>query len=105
MWINCIVCVQVTVKFAGHEVPKSPFSVSVTSAPGDASKVTVSGPGILRTGLTANKATYFDVATAGELILKFAYHIWPSACIHSRVLSYLLRLLWCDRGWYRCVVV
>ena len=57
--------IQVSVYFAGHEVPKSPFMVTVTAAPGDASKVSLTGPGIQRTGNTANKTTYFDVATAG----------------------------------------
>ena len=54
------------VKFAGKEVPKSPFSVGVDAAPGDASKVTAAGPGIEKTGNVVNKKTYFEVFTVGK---------------------------------------
>lgn len=57
---------QVTVLFAGQQIPKSPFEVNVDKALGDASKVTVKGPGIEPVGNIANKPTYFDIFTAGE---------------------------------------
>jgi len=39
---------KVIVKFAGHEIPKSPFNV-----------------GIEKTGVMVNKKTYFEVSTKG----------------------------------------
>ncbi|KAM9859071.1 filamin B a [Aulostomus maculatus] len=56
---------KVTVLFAGQQIPKSPFEVSVDKALGDASKVTVKGPGIEAEGNIANRPTYFDIYTAG----------------------------------------
>ncbi|XP_069025647.1 filamin-B isoform X3 [Embiotoca jacksoni] len=56
---------KVTVLFAGQQIPKSPFEVTVDKALGDASKVTAKGPGIEPVGNVANKATYFDIYTAG----------------------------------------
>ncbi|XP_067360675.1 filamin-B isoform X2 [Channa argus] len=56
---------KVKVLFAGQEIPKSPFEVSVDKALGDASKVTVKGPGIEPVGTVASKPTYFDIYTAG----------------------------------------
>ncbi|XP_058488127.1 filamin-B isoform X1 [Solea solea] len=56
---------KVTVLFAGQQIPKSPFEVGVDKALGDASKVTVKGPGIEPVGNVANKATHFDIYTAG----------------------------------------
>ncbi|XP_078803935.1 filamin-B isoform X4 [Oryzias latipes] len=56
---------KVTVLFAGQQIPKSPFEVNVDKALGDASKVTVKGPGIEPVGNIANKPTYFDIFTAG----------------------------------------
>lgn len=52
--------------FAGQQIPKSPFEVSVDKALGDATKVTVKGPGIEPVGNIANKPTYFDIFTAGQ---------------------------------------
>lgn len=52
--------------FAGQQIPKSPFEVSVDKALGDASKVTASGPGVEPVGNVANKTTYLDVCTAGQ---------------------------------------
>lgn len=57
---------KVIVKFAGHEIPKSPYNVGVEGFPGDASKVTATGPGIERTGVVANRKTYFEVHTKGQ---------------------------------------
>uniref|UniRef100_H3CM53 Filamin B n=1 Tax=Tetraodon nigroviridis TaxID=99883 RepID=H3CM53_TETNG len=56
---------RVTVLFAGQQIPKSPFEVNVDKALGDASKVTVKGPGVEPVGNVANKPTYFDICTAG----------------------------------------
>uniref|UniRef100_A0A7N8XHM8 Filamin B n=1 Tax=Mastacembelus armatus TaxID=205130 RepID=A0A7N8XHM8_9TELE len=56
---------KVTVLFAGQQIPKSPFEVDVDKALGDASKVTVKGPGLEPVGNVANKPTYFDIYTAG----------------------------------------
>ncbi|XP_035517689.1 filamin-C-like [Morone saxatilis] len=56
---------KVTVLFAGQPIPKSPFEVNVDKALGDASKVTVKGPGVEPVGNIANKPTYFDIYTAG----------------------------------------
>uniref|UniRef100_A0A665V265 Filamin B n=1 Tax=Echeneis naucrates TaxID=173247 RepID=A0A665V265_ECHNA len=56
---------KVTVMFAGQQIPKSPFEVNVDKALGDATKVTVKGPGIEPVGNIANKPTYFDIYTAG----------------------------------------
>lgn len=51
---------------AGQQIPKSPFEVNVDKALGDASKVTVKGPGIEPLGNVASKPAYFDIYTAGE---------------------------------------
>ncbi|KAM4612801.1 filamin B a [Polymixia lowei] len=56
---------KVTVLFAGQQIPKSPFEVTVDKALGDATKVTAKGPGIEPVGNIANKPTYFDIYTAG----------------------------------------
>ncbi|XP_076469743.1 LOW QUALITY PROTEIN: filamin-A-like [Babylonia areolata] len=58
---------RVIVKFAAKEVPKSPFTVNVEGAAGDASKVTAKGPGIEKTGVVATKKTYFEVYTKGAI--------------------------------------
>lgn len=62
-----VVSLQVTVLFAGQEIPKSPFEVNVDKAQGDPSKVTAKGPGLEPVGNIANKPTYFDIYTAGQL--------------------------------------
>lgn len=51
--------------FAGQNIDGSPFGVNVGMALGDASKVTARGPGLEPVGNVANKATYFDIYTAG----------------------------------------
>lgn len=56
---------KVTVLFAGQQIPKSPFEVNVDKALGDASKVSVKGPGIEPVGNVANRPTHFDIYTAG----------------------------------------
>lgn len=52
--------------FAGQDIDKSPYTVNVTKAMGDPSKVHARGPGLELTGNVANKPTYFDIYTAGE---------------------------------------
>jgi len=54
---------QVFIKFAGREIPKCPYNVGVEAVPGDANKVTASGPGLERSGVMVNRKTYFDVHT------------------------------------------
>ncbi|XP_069501557.1 filamin-A isoform X3 [Ambystoma mexicanum] len=56
---------KVTVLFAGLHIAKSPFEVNVDKSQGDASKVTAQGPGLEPSGNIANKATYFEIFTAG----------------------------------------
>ncbi|KFO62255.1 Filamin-A, partial [Corvus brachyrhynchos] len=56
---------KVTVLFAGQNIDGSPFGVTVGMALGDATKVTARGPGLEPVGNVANKATYFDIYTAG----------------------------------------
>lgn len=51
--------------FAGQHISKSPFEVEIGMAQGDSSKATAQGPGLEPSGNIANKATYFDVYTAG----------------------------------------
>lgn len=60
--------------FAGQQIPKSPFEVNVDKALGDASKVTVKGPGIEPVGNIANKPTSFDIYTAGQTLRVFNTH-------------------------------
>ncbi|KAM6320917.1 LOW QUALITY PROTEIN: filamin-C [Aegotheles albertisi] len=56
---------KVTVLFAGQNIDRSPFGVTVAMALGDATKVTARGPGLEPVGNVATKATYFDIYTAG----------------------------------------
>jgi hypothetical protein len=60
---------QVIVLFAGQHISKSPFEVNIDKAQGDASKVTAKGPGLEAAGNIANKPTYFDIYTAGNVPL------------------------------------
>ena len=53
----------VTIKYAGKDIPKSPFNVGVKGYAGDASKVTASGPGLEKTGVKTKTRTYFEVYT------------------------------------------
>lgn len=54
---------KVIIKFAGKEIPKSPFTVKVEGAAGDPAKVTAAGPGLEKTGVIVLKKTYFEVYT------------------------------------------
>lgn len=54
---------KVSVKFAGREIPKSPYSVMVEGHAGDPTKVTASGPGLQPEGVMINRPTYFDIYT------------------------------------------
>ncbi|CAB1345835.1 unnamed protein product [Coregonus sp. 'balchen'] len=56
---------KVKVLFAGQDIDRSPFVVSVSKAMGDPNKVQARGPGLEPVGNVANKATYFDIYTAG----------------------------------------
>ena len=58
-------CLQVIIKFANKEIPKSPFPVAVSARVGDPSKVQARGPGIEKTGVVVKKKTYFEVFTKG----------------------------------------
>lgn len=53
--------------FAGQHISKSPFEVEIGMAQGDSSKATAQGPGLEPSGNIANKTTYFDVYTAGNV--------------------------------------
>lgn len=71
--------------FAGQHISKSPFEVEVGMAQGDSSKATAQGPGLEPAGNIANKATYFDVYTAGNNT-DYASDVWfveiEEACMH-----------------------
>ncbi|XP_055382224.1 filamin-A isoform X2 [Condylostylus longicornis] len=54
---------QVFIKFSGRDIPKSPYNVKVEGHAGDASKVSVTGPGIQATGVSINRPTSFDILT------------------------------------------
>lgn len=56
---------KVIVKFAGRDVPKSPFTVRVEGVAGDSTKVTASGPGLRPDGVTVKQPTHFDIHTKG----------------------------------------
>lgn len=57
---------KVVVKFAGVEVPKSPFVVAVEGHAGDATKVTAVGPGLEPNGNQVGKPTYFEITTKSK---------------------------------------
>ena len=48
-------------KFAGQEVPKSPFSPVIEGKSGDASQCRVHGPGIEPNGVMVDKPTWFEI--------------------------------------------
>ncbi|KAK1906672.1 Filamin-C [Dissostichus eleginoides] len=56
---------KVKVLFAGQDIERSPFTVNVSKALGDPSRVQARGPGLQLSGNVANKPTYFDIYTAG----------------------------------------
>lgn len=56
---------KVFVKFSGRDIPKSPYAVKVEGHAGDASKVTVSGPGLQPDGISIGHSTFFDIHTKG----------------------------------------
>lgn len=53
--------------FAGQDIDRSPFLVNVSKALGDPNKVQARGPGLEPVGNVANKPTYFDIYTAGNV--------------------------------------
>ncbi|VDN96536.1 unnamed protein product [Rodentolepis nana] len=55
---------RIIIKYAGKEIPNSPFLVNVQGAPGDPKKVTVSGPGIEENGGNCvGRRTFFNAFT------------------------------------------
>ncbi|CDS40988.2 filamin [Echinococcus multilocularis] len=55
---------RIIIKYAGKEIPNSPFPVNVEGAPGDPRKVTVSGPGIEANGGNGvGRRTFFNAFT------------------------------------------
>ncbi|RZC35933.1 filamin-A [Asbolus verrucosus] len=54
---------KISVRFAGREVPKSPYTVKVEGHAGDPTKVTASGPGLQPDGVCINRPAYFDIST------------------------------------------
>jgi len=52
---------KVIVKFAGQEVPKSPFSPFIAGRSGDANQCRVQGPGIEPNGVMVDKPTWFEI--------------------------------------------
>jgi len=60
---------RVIINFAGREIPKSPYIVGVEAHSGDPLRVTASGPGLEKTGVTVNHKTYFDVQTRSMYFL------------------------------------
>uniref|UniRef100_A0A3Q3BKT5 Filamin C, gamma b (actin binding protein 280) n=1 Tax=Kryptolebias marmoratus TaxID=37003 RepID=A0A3Q3BKT5_KRYMA len=56
---------KVKVLFAGQDIDRSPFMVTVSKAMGDPTRVQARGPGLQSMGNVANKPTYFDIYTAG----------------------------------------
>lgn len=57
---------NISVKFSGREVPKSPYNVKVEGHAGDPTKVTASGPGLQPDGVCINRPTYFDISTKSK---------------------------------------
>jgi filamin len=51
----------VIVKFAGQEVPKSPFSPYIEGKAGDASQCRAHGPGLEPNGVMVDKPTWFEI--------------------------------------------
>lgn len=69
---------KVTIKFAKQDIPKCPYLVAV-GKPGDPKKVTVTGPGIQKTGVQVNRKTYFEVITKGQSLLLALMYCRPSS--------------------------
>ena len=79
---------KVIVKFAGSEIPKSPFSVGIEGAAGDATKCRAYGPGVEKTGVMVETKTYFEVSTKGKIrVLDFKLRkmvlVYSSWTMHS----------------------
>lgn len=54
---------KVVVKYAGHNIPKSPFIVNIKNPIGDSSMVKVDGRGINSSPIFINKTYFFDIIT------------------------------------------
>lgn len=48
-------------KFAGQDVPKSPFSPYIEGKSGDASQCRAHGPGLEPNGVMVDKPTWFEI--------------------------------------------
>ena len=55
-------------KFAGQEVPKSPFSTFVEGKSGDASQCQAHGPGLEPNGVMVDKPTWFEIDATSEFV-------------------------------------
>ena len=78
---------KVTIKFAGVEISKSPFMAGVKGMAGDASKVTVSGPGLEKKGVMVKQKTYFEVHTKSRdffMIKYFVFNYNQIFCIYTK---------------------
>ena len=65
---------RIIIKYAGKEIPNSPFPVKVEGAPGDPKKVTVSGPGIEENGGNCvGRRTFFNVFTKSTPKISYSY--------------------------------
>ena len=53
-------------KFAGEEVPKSPFSTLIEGKSGDASQCRAHGPGIEPIGVMVDKPTWFEIDATSQ---------------------------------------
>ncbi|CAF4485672.1 unnamed protein product [Rotaria socialis] len=60
---------KVIVKFAGQEVPKSPFSPYIDGKAGDASRCKAHGPGLEANSVIVDKPTWFEIDATGLLKL------------------------------------
>lgn len=78
---------KVFVKFSGRDIPKSPYTVAVEGQAGDATKVTVSGPGLQADGVCVGRGTYFDINTKGECDC-------GAIRMHLRLCNRAIRVIW-----------
>ena len=87
---------KVSVKFAGREIPKSPYTVAVEGHAGDPSKVTASGPGLQPEGVMISRPTYFDISTKGKKLIWLFISRINMFCHHSAVA--MACLVWSGPG-------
>ncbi len=63
-------------KFAGQEVPKSPFSPYIEGKSGDASKCRAHGPGLEPHGVMVDKPTWFEIDATSEFHSSMIFSIF-----------------------------